>query len=64
MIFTVDVKKCMYAIGTVEINCLHSDQAIDTVQHQIDSGTLKTTDIKWGDSQYEDCSFETTGDIS
>jgi hypothetical protein len=63
MKFMVSVEKRMYATGKVEVDCDNADQAVKMVQNQIDNGVLQTTDIEWGDSQYEDCSFAVTEDL-
>ena len=63
MKFKVTVEKRQYCIGAVTIEASDEDTAIDIVQKQIKRGELQTTDVDWGDPVYEDCSFETTGDV-
>lgn len=63
MKFKVQVEKRMYALGTVEVDCNHAGEAIGMVQNQINNGILQTTHVKWDKAQYEDCSFDTTGEV-
>ena len=63
MKFEVSVEKRMYATGVVVVDCDGPDEAIDLVESQIASGLLQTTSVEWGDPQYEDSSFATTGDV-
>ena len=63
MKFKVSVEKRMYATGAITVDCDNANQAVELVQNQIDNGILQTTTIEWGDGQYEDCSFTTTGDV-
>ena len=64
MKYTVSVEKSMYVTGTVTVsNCESPQQAIDLVEGRIDTGDLQTTDVTWGDPQYEDNTFATTGDV-
>lgn len=62
MEFDVSVEKRMYSSGKVTVDCESPEEAIQTVQGQIDRGELQTTDIEWGDETYEDCSFVVTDD--
>lgn len=61
--YRVSVEKRMYCTGVVIAKGNNPDQAIQKVKSQIAKGTLQTTDVDWDDLVYEDCSFETTGDI-
>jgi len=61
--FTVSVEKRLYCTGTVEVSANTPDEAIEIVQKKIDSGSIQTNQIEWDDSEYEDCSFTTTGDV-
>jgi hypothetical protein len=61
--FKVSVEKKEYRTGSVTVNANNADAAIEKVKNRIDKGKLQTTDIEWGDAQYEDCSFATTGDV-
>ena len=63
MKFKVSVEKRLYCTGAVTIEASDEDTAIDIVQQQIERGELQTTAVNWGDPVYEDCSFETTGDV-
>lgn len=62
-IFRVSVEKKEYRTGSIPVGAKNADAAIKKVKALIDSGKLQTTDIDWGDAQYEDCSFATTGDV-
>ena len=61
--FRVSVEKKMYATGTVEVLSACMDDAIDNVRVRILAGEIQTTDVDWNDPQYEDCSFDVTGDV-
>lgn len=61
--FTVSVEKRLYATGAVEIEAENADKAIEIVEERINKGELQTTAIEWGESEYEDMSFKTTGDV-
>ena len=63
MIFEVMVEKTIYATGKLTVDCENIDQAIESVQNKINRGEIQTTDIEWSDLIYEDCSFQTTGDV-
>ena len=63
MKFEVSVEKRMYATGKVTVDCDAADQAVELVENQIANGVLQTTSVDWGDTQCEDCSFCTTGDV-
>ena len=53
----------MYCTGVVEVDCKSSKQAMSLVQKQIDKGTLQTSSVEWNPPEYEDCSFDVTGDV-
>lgn len=63
MKYKVSVEKRMYVTGIVTVSIAFAavsddaEQAIMAVQNEIDKGILQTTDVEWGDFQYEDCSF-------
>lgn len=64
MKYKVSVEKRMYATGTVVVTNAESEEhAVSTVRDMIDRGELQTTSVKWGDAEYEDSSFDTTGDV-
>ena len=64
MKFEVSVEKRMYATGSITVDCDTAEQAVELVETKIANGVLQTTDVEWGDEQYEDGSFCTTGDVS
>ena len=61
--FKVSVVKRMYATGSIEVEADSAEEAEEIIEEQIESGELKTTDINWSEHQYEDSTFETTGDV-
>lgn len=61
--FKVTVEKEMYASGVVIVEAEDPTEAVVKVKRMIGSGKLQTTDVDWGETQYEDCSFDTTGDV-
>ena len=61
--YSVSVEKKQYCTGSVTVTAKDADAAIGKVKGRIDKGKFQTTDIEWGDAQYEDCSFATTGDV-
>lgn len=61
--YRVSVERRMYATGSVVVLADSPEEAQAAVDRRIDSGVLQTTGVEWGDAQYEDCSFATTGDI-
>jgi hypothetical protein len=61
--FLVCVEKKQYLTGHVKVEAKDLDAAIRDVRNQIDNGDLQTTDVTWGDPEYEDDSFDTTGDV-
>ena len=61
--FRVSVEKRLYATGSVEILANNSEEALEKVQERINTGKLQTTQIKWSEPEYEDGSFDITGDV-
>ena len=62
--FEVTVEKMQYLSGVVKVTAQNPDAAIKKIQDKIYSGKLQTTMIEWGDPDYEDGSFTTTGDVN
>lgn len=62
--YDVEVQKYMYAIGTVRVEAEDEQAARDQTEARILAGKLQTTAVKWDDPEYEDCSFETTGEVN
>ena len=62
-IFKVSVEKRMYATGILVIGAADADAAIEAVRKQIDKGEIQTTSVAWDEPQYEDLSFDATGDV-
>jgi len=63
MKYKVSVEKRMYCTGVIEVDCKSSKQAMSLVQKQIDKGTLQTSSVEWNPPEYEDSSFDVTGDV-
>jgi len=61
--YQVSVQKNLYCTGTVEVSAKDPDEAIKNVRGKINKGTLQTTDVDWDDPEYEDGSFDITGDV-
>lgn len=61
--FTVSVEKKMVFTGVVKIKAHDPEEAIRRVQSKIDDGKIQTTDIEWGEPEFEDFSFGPTGDV-
>jgi len=61
--FNVSVEKRMYCTGSVEVTAKDSDAALKKVSDQINTGKLQTSTIEWNDPEYEEGSFQTTGDV-
>ena len=61
--FKVSVEKTLYCTGTVEVSAKDSDTALKRISDKINSGKLQTTDVEWNEPEYEDGSFQTTGDV-
>ena len=61
--FNVSVEKRLYCTGTVTISAVDCDAAITQVRTRINAGQLQTTGVEWDDPQYEDDSFDVTGDV-
>jgi hypothetical protein len=62
--FEVTVEKTQYLSGTITVTAKDSDAALKQVQDKIYSGELQTTMVEWGDPEYQDGTFHTTGDVS
>lgn len=60
--FDVTVEKTMYVSGVIRVMARNAMAALKKVQTKIASGTLQYTDVTWGDLEYQDGSFQTTGD--
>jgi len=60
--FKVSVEKRLYTTGVYEIEA-KNDAAVTKVNEGILHGKIQTTDIQWGDPQYEDSTFQPTGDV-
>jgi len=63
MKYDVEVEKRLYCKGTVSVEAKTPEQAIAMIGEQIDSGELQTTAVQWNEPQYEDFSFDITGDV-
>ena len=61
--YKVFVEKKMYAIGTVKVDAANECDAIDDVRDRIASRNIQTTDVEWYNPQYDDHSFDATGDV-
>ena len=61
--FDVSVQKQMTCTGSVKVQAENGVDAIRKVKEQIRNGKLDTSSVEWGDPEYEDCSFDTTGDV-
>jgi hypothetical protein len=61
--FRVPVERRLYVTGYVEVKAANKLAAFRAVQSRIDTGKIQTTDAVWGDPEYEDHSFDATGDV-
>jgi len=61
--FQVSVEKRMYATGIVEIEAENADEATKKVLDKIVEGEINTSDIEWSEPEYEEMSFDITGDV-
>jgi len=61
--YQVSVEKRLYCTGTVEVSAKDPDAALKKVRTKIYSGTLQTTQVEWSDPEYEDSTFDATGDV-
>jgi hypothetical protein len=61
--FRVPVERKLYVTGFVEVEATDERAAIRDVASRIDNGKIQTTDAVWGDPEYEDHSFDATGDV-
>jgi hypothetical protein len=61
--YKVSVEKRLYCTGTVEVIAKNADKAQEKINNLINKGKLQTTSVDWGDPQYEDLSFNVTGDV-
>ena len=62
--FNVTVEKMQYLLGDVKVTAQNYNEAISKVDKLIRTGNLQITQVDWGDPDYEDGSFKTTGDIN
>lgn len=63
MKYGVSVEKRLYATGIVTVEAESEDDAIAQVEADIVAGRLQTTAVEWGELEYEDSTFQTTGDV-
>jgi len=61
--FKVSVERKMYVTGIVSVTAKDSDAAIKLVRNRIAKGILKADTVNWDEPQYEDDSFDATGDV-
>jgi predicted transglutaminase-like cysteine proteinase len=61
--FQVSVERKLYVTGHVKVLARDEFAALRTINNKIAKGTLQTTDVEWGEPEYEDHSFDTTGDV-
>ena len=62
--FDVTVEKLLYCSGVIKVKAKNFDMALKKVSKKIQSGKLQTTTVNWGDPEYQDGTFQTTGDVS
>lgn len=62
--FEVTVEKTMTCSGIIEVEAVDSDAALKQISDRINSGKLQTTEVNWDDPEYNDGSFQTTGDVN
>lgn len=62
--FEVTVEKTMTCSGIIEVEAVDADAALKQISDRINSGKLQTTAINWDDPEYDDNSFQTTGDVN
>lgn len=63
MKYKVTVEKTQTLSGIVEVEAADATAAQEAVDRDIQSGKLQTTAVSWDDPEYDDCSFQTTGDV-
>jgi len=63
MKYKVTVEKTQTCSGIVEVEADGPVAAQEAVDRDIESGKLQTTAVNWDDTDYNDGSFKTTGDI-
>lgn len=63
MKYSVSVEKTTRSTGSVTVDCDTAEQALELVQRQIGSGELKPHNVEWDEPEFEDFSFNTTGDV-
>ena len=61
--FKIIVEKRMTFRGEVVTDAVNEKEAIEQVRHCINNGDLQTTSIVWEESEYEDDSFKTYGEV-
>jgi hypothetical protein len=59
----VSVERRLRVTGHVEVLARDEFAALRTINNKIAKGTLQTTDVEWGEPEYEDHSFDTTGHV-
>jgi hypothetical protein len=63
MKYQVTVEKTQTCSGIVEVEADGPVAAQEAVDRDIQSGKLQTAAIDWDEPQYEELSFQTTGDV-
>jgi hypothetical protein len=61
--FKVSVERKLYVTGFVEVEATDEQAAYRDVANRIDNGKIQTTSVDWSEPEYEDYSFEATGDV-
>lgn len=61
--FRVTVEKTLYCTGTIEVAAKDWEAALRRISNKINAGKLQASTIEWGEPEYEEGSFKTTGDI-
>ena len=62
--YDVTVEKEMLCSGTVKVVADNCDDAVAKVDAMILEDKLRTVDVEWGEPEYVDFTFQTTGDVS
>ena len=63
MKYKVTVEKTQTCSGIVEVEADGPVAAQEAVDQDIQSGKIQTTAVSWDDPEYDDGTFQTTGDI-
>lgn len=61
--YNVSIEKRLYCTGVIEVRAKSPDHALRLVRQRIDKGLFQTTAVPWGEPEYEDSSFDVTGDV-